>query len=315
MQTLAVTYSTIATILGKAPSFYVSQGDGGYDIVVVGDLVIKCRLAGDDADIANFQSVYLSKCTSVASEADAWVLGSVANRIPLVAPRSYDGRIITQPITAALGQWHTWQGAGDSASDIGEGPSFGKSHATAGWCEPVSWGYRDPVWVAGGKLKYVNAKLGDQVNFVIYAPATPITPNGANTGNCHLVYGVLIPAAGNGAYDVDLSTAVVIPTQSGTGGYWDYTMPTNMRGRGTIAPATTPGLGSYHLIPVRLNLTRFVINEALLGDGENPYAPDNPNPSPCLPCWKFECKFYNCDGAHELQAVWRVLNTRYWTTM
>lgn len=230
--------------------------------------------------------------------------------------RTYDGRLTVQPVTAAQGQWHTWHSHGDSATDIGEGTFFGTAHSASGWCEPVVWSYRDPIWISGGRLKYLGAKLGDLVDFVIFAPATPITAaSGGNTGNCHLVYGVLIPAAGNGAYNVDLETAVVLPTQSGTGGYWDYTMPTNMRGQGTIAPTAVPGQGGYHLVPARVNLVRFVIKGALLGDGENLYEPANPNPSACLPCWKFECKLYNVDGAHALQAVWRTLNTRYWTTM
>jgi hypothetical protein len=229
-------------------------------------------------------------------------------------PRDYDGRDKIQPVTAALGQWHTWHSYGDNVDDIGEGSFLGTAHADSGWCEPISWQYRDPVWLIGGRLKYEDAVVGDLIDFVIYAPATPIIPNESNTGNCHVVYGVLVPADGNGAYDVDLEDAVVVPTQAGTGGYWTYTMPTNMKGSGTVT-ASVPGQGAYHLIPARFNLVRFVIKEALLGSGQSFYEPANANPSPCLPCWKFECKLYNVDGTHTVQAIWRVLTTRYWTTL
>jgi hypothetical protein len=251
----------------------------------------------------------------VEADRTNWESSYAAHANGPTKPRDYDGRDKIQPVTAALGQWHTWHGAGDSATEVGEGAFFGKAHAASGWCTPIEWGYRDPIWISGGKLKYIGAALGDLVDFVIYAPATPTVANGGNTGNCHLVYGVLVPAAGNGAWDVDLSTAVVVPTQTGTGGYWDYTMPTNMTGRGTTTAAATPGQGAYHLVPARVDLVRFVVNEALLGDGESFYEPENPNPSACLPHWRFECKFFNVNGTHELQAVWRVLNTRYWTTM
>jgi len=270
MQTLTVTYSTIATVLGTIPSFYVPQGDGGYEVFAIGsDLVIKCLLAGDDASVAAFESAHISQCTVVASEADALVLGLKANNVPLVQPRNYDGRLIVQPVTLGSGQWHYWHGVGDSATELGGGQRFMTSKASAGE-ETVSWHYRDPVWIAGGSLRYVGATLGDWVRLTIYAPATPVTPNAAHTGNCHIVYGVIVPAAGNGAYDVDLSTAVPVPTSDFEPytGYWDYALPTEMRGRGTVTPGS-PGHAKYHLIPARINLDGFVRDEMLLGNGES----------------------------------------------
>jgi hypothetical protein len=250
----------------------------------------------------------------VEADRTDWETNYAASANGPTKPRDYDGRDKMQPVTAAQGQWHTWHSAGDTADDIGEGTFFGKSHASSGWCDPIVWGYRDPIWIAGGKLKYTGASLGDLVDFVIFAPETPITPNGGNTGNCNVVFGVIVPATGDGAYDVDLDEAVVVPTQTGTGGYWSYAMPTNMRNHGTVT-ASAPGQGAYHLVPARVNLVRFVINQSLLGEGIEIYTPDNANPSACLPCWQFECKLFNCDGAHTLQAVWHVLSTRYWTTL
>lgn len=243
-----------------------------------------------------------------------WTTHYLPNANGPTKPRDHDGRDKMQPVTASQGQWHTWNSHGDSSTTIGEGAFLGKAHATSGWSTPVEWGYRDPIWIVGGELKYQGAVLGDLVDFTIFAPPTPIVPNNENTGNCNVIFGVIVPAANDGAYDVDLSTAVVVPTQTGTGGYWDYLMPVNMSGHGTVV-MSEPGKGAYHLIPARFNLTRFVIKEALLGAGTESYEPANPNPSPCLPCWRFECKFFNVDGAHEIQAIWRVSNTRYWTTV
>jgi len=71
----------------------------------------------------------------------------------------------------------------------------------------------------------------DTWNLLIRLPATVAVPNGTNTGNCNLVdtgmgFNIIVPAAGDGAYDVDLETVVPVPdgyspaTQTGSG-YWD----------------------------------------------------------------------------------------------
>jgi hypothetical protein len=71
----------------------------------------------------------------------------------------------------------------------------------------------------------------DSWNLLVRLPATTTTPNTGNTGNCNLVdtgmgFNIIIPAAGDGAYDVDLETAVPVPdgysssTRTGAG-YWD----------------------------------------------------------------------------------------------
>lgn len=245
---------------------------------------------------------------------DDWEMNYLPDANGPTKPRDRDGRDKTQPVTVAKGQWHTWHSYGDSDSEIGAGTFFGKSHAAAGWCTPVEWHYRDPIWIVGGGVEYAGAVLGDLVDFTIFAPATPVTPNGGNTGNCNVVGGVVVPAAGNGAYDVNLTGAPVVPIPAGTGGYWDYAMPATMTGHGTVTPSA-PGEGGYHLIAARTNLVHFVIKEAILGEGAKSYSPTNPNPSTCLPCWKFECKLYNTDGEHTVEAIWHLLTTRYSTTL
>ena len=71
----------------------------------------------------------------------------------------------------------------------------------------------------------------DTWNLLIRLPATVAVPNGTNTGNCNLVptglgFNIIVPAAGDGAYDVDLETVVPVPdgyspaTQTGSG-YWN----------------------------------------------------------------------------------------------
>lgn len=103
MQNLDVSYNTIKNILTKIPSYYISQGDGGYDIFCVGEVeTITCHLSGlDTSDISNFETNYKSNCTSVPSPADASVLGKIANKVPFVVPKDANGipLTITQPRT------------------------------------------------------------------------------------------------------------------------------------------------------------------------------------------------------------------------
>jgi hypothetical protein len=236
-----------------------------------------------------------------------------------VEQKNYDGRVITQPVTLGSGQWHFWHGEGDDpgAGTVGGGQAFEATQSTAG-DNPVTWVYRDPVWIAGGSFRYQGAEMGDHVSFVIYAPATGITPSaGGNTGNCNLhSSGILLPAAGDGAYDVDLATANPVPTSDFAPytGFWNYTLPTDMKGRGTITPGA-PGQSKYHLIPADIPLDQFVHKERLLGTGESFYEPQNINVSLCLPGWQFTCTLHNANGSHTVEAVWRVLVSRYWTTM
>jgi hypothetical protein len=92
MQSLNVSYGTIKTILTTIPSYYVAQSEGEYDLFAVGsEMLIRSRVVAS-ADLSDFSTHYLAKCTPVDSADDALVLGSVANKVPLVKPRTADGR-------------------------------------------------------------------------------------------------------------------------------------------------------------------------------------------------------------------------------
>lgn len=230
-------------------------------------------------------------------------------------PRDYDGRDKTQPITLSSNQWHYWHSRGDTALALREGEQFILSNVSSEEDVVKVWQYRDPVWMAGGSLKYKGAEVGDHVTFVIYAPATPVVPNISNTGNSNLVFpGIIVPAPDNdGAYDVDLENAHPVPAPE-QNGYWNYELSSNMKFGGTIT-AGEPGSSKYLLIAARLDLTMFIAEELLLGDGQQVYEPQNINASLCLPEWRFECRLHNENHDHTVDVVWRVLVSRYWTTV
>lgn len=101
MHHLNVTYSTIKTIINTIPTFYLQQGDGGYDLFVVGDdSFVQTHVSGDSDDKSDFDSHYKSSAVAVSSADDAKVLGNVANKVPFVAPRAGDGRPTVRITTA-----------------------------------------------------------------------------------------------------------------------------------------------------------------------------------------------------------------------
>lgn len=225
-----------------------------------------------------------------------------------------DGRQIVQPVTLGTNQWHYWHSVGDTSGALRAGTPFLLSHDGTGSDPVCEWRYRDPVWMAGGQLRYTGAVAGDYISFCVFAPATAVVANGTNTGNCNVYYGVIVPAAGDGAYDVDLDDVHPVPTPA-QDGYWDYALPADMKFGGTTTVSATPGAAKYHLIAQRFDLTRFVAQEQLLGDGTSGYTPENINASLCLPEWRFECTLHNESGSHTVTAAWRVLVSRYWTTV
>jgi hypothetical protein len=93
---LNVTFETIKTILLTVPSYYVTQGDGHYELFAIGDVIqVRSFVGSGTADKTDFEANYKSQCMAVASGDDALVRGLVANRVPLITPRTGDGRVRT----------------------------------------------------------------------------------------------------------------------------------------------------------------------------------------------------------------------------
>lgn len=88
-----VTFSTIKSVISKLPSYYITQGDGGYKICSIGDesIITALILGSNSTDKNDFDTNYKSSCTATASEDDALVLGKLANNIPFVYPKDPNG--------------------------------------------------------------------------------------------------------------------------------------------------------------------------------------------------------------------------------
>jgi hypothetical protein len=238
------------------------------------------------------------------------------------SPMTTDGRSITLanlfPDYVVL----YFAGCGDDrVLGRGKGPSFILESDVAGETS-VDFQFNDWVYVAGGSLKCQNAQAGDTITFAAHAPATPVTPNGSNTGNCNLVDPglgaavLIVPAAGNGAFDVDLTQAVPVnafntDVPRAATGFWNWSAPDT--GLGVITPGV-PQKSNYNLFAIPLDpMVIFVQKFPLLGDEDINMTIPAISPKTFLPQWKQRVTVHNI-GHAGLKVVFRIVTARVKST-
>lgn len=219
-----------------------------------------------------------------------------------LGPTAVDGSPFVSPCMFPAGVYLYITGAGDGAN-VGDGQAFELTSEEAG-DEPVEFSFLDWVLLAGGSMVPRGALQGDWASFEVYCPATPITPNGSNTGNCNLVNGIIVPAAGDGAYDVNLATAnpVLTPLKDG---YWEWDFPNT--GKGNVSMGE-PGKAGAHLIAADYSLTRF-LNRVPLSDDHLDFTIPAIEPKIMLPHWKGKVTLHNT-GHAGLKAAWFLTTAR-----
>lgn len=159
--------------------------------------------------------------------------------LALDCPTESDKKIVMVNSPATEGTF-TWLSArGDNLSPTppssgrGEGAQFFLSF-TAPDTKEVEAQFIEPIELHDGHISWRPTGdwgFEDSWSISVRMPATVAVANPTNTGNCNLVdtgmgFNIIVPAAGDGAYDVDFNQAVPIPdgysakTGQGTG-YWD----------------------------------------------------------------------------------------------
>lgn len=170
----------------------------------------------------------------------------------------------------------------------------------------VEWQHRDRHFMFGGGVHWHNANAGDHVTVEVYAPATPVAPNANNEGNCNLVDPgigadvLIVPANGDGAYDVDLANASPVPAVNGTG-YFDWDAPDI--GFGTVSFSETPGASAWHLLTADFVLTRYINQVHIVGNGSDEFDVGSTEPAEMCPQWKYKATIYN-STEKTLQVTW-----------
>jgi hypothetical protein len=251
----------------------------------------------NDADLADFKGNYQANCN--------WS----------VAPKGSDGTPATLPCLFPNGVYLYLSGAGDGASARGVGDPFVLSSDTAE-DKTFEWGYLDWVLIAGGGMSHQGGQAGDYCTMEVVAPATAVVPNAGGTGNCNLVDpGVgaailIVPAAGNGAYDVDLAAAVPVPAWDAmTGacsGFFEWDKPST--GKGTISVGA-PQQSHFNLFAIELTLMRFCNRMPLLGSGVLDFNIPAVEPKTIMPHWKGRVTLHNV-GHAGLVGAWYLTTAR-----
>lgn len=220
-------------------------------------------------------------------------------------PETTDRKKYVRSSAYSLGTRLYITGVGDHRTNgLGKGPRFELEHDESGLSDWYPFFFNDWVELGGGGMWYKNGSFGDYVTFRLYAPATAIVPNGGGVGNCNLhESGILLPAAGDGAYDVDLETADAFVPLMMTGGYWNWSYPDT--GLGVCTPAPN-GDGNCNLVPAEYAIHTYVADVGILGDGYLNVTFPGVDPTRFLPQWRMAARVYNCDGSHNIQLTWEI---------
>jgi hypothetical protein len=234
-------------------------------------------------------------------------LEPAVSTVKIDSPETSDGKPIFLNCIFPGGVYYYLTGAGDSSSERGAGDellfSSEESGDTVKEVHFLDWAYE-----ADAIVQFTGAALGDYLIVDIVSPASPVTVNGTNTGNCNLVDAppcpgipagshIIVPANGNGTHDVDLATANIVPSHDDDAdnddppnGYWNWSDPKT--GRGTIT-ANYLGTGEYHLVDAEVHLVRHGNKCWLLGSGTIDVSMPGVKPKRVLPHWLGRLTLHN----------------------
>ena len=283
--------------------------------------------AGDDCDIWFKASLSEGEETALDAVVAAHTGVAPAHDPELVTidgPTTADGKQIVLPCLFPGGVYLFVCGATDSETVRGEGDLLTVSSEGAGDTTVNMDPFLDFVYVAGGTLVFEGGALGDWFSARMVCPATVPVVNETNTGNCNLMdcppcpgvpegTKLIVPAANNGTHDVDLATAVPVPShdpeEDGTGtGFYNWNEPTSGVGRGTIS--AVPGMtGDYHLLDHEVQLVNFVNRVPLLGSGNYEVSLPAVKPKKMLPHWYGRMVLHNT-GHTGLKAALMIITAR-----
>jgi hypothetical protein len=241
--------------------------------------------------------------------------------IRLCSPETSDGKPIFLPCLFPGNVFLYPTGAGDNIENgtRGNGQAF-LMESTTEEDKSVEFQLMDWVYLAGGGIKWKDGEPGDWVSLLVYAPATPVTPNGNGTGNCNLVDpGVgqailIVPAAGDGDYDVDLDDATPVPAYAEDekgitvpSGFYEWSTPDI--GIGTVTVGT-PQNSNYNLFAIAIDLVRFANRLQLTDSGTQDLTIPAIKPKKILPHWKFKTTAHHAAGTTSFKIQWWLITAR-----
>jgi hypothetical protein len=183
-------------------------------------------------------------------------------------PHDLDGKPVFVMSPSTRG-WRTWLcGAGDQLTPTvkrGKG-EIALMTFTVGNGEEITkeLQFAEPIEVHDGQGTWrpvADWDLGDVLEVSVTSPATSVIANGGGTGNCNLVdlggYNAVVPAAGDGAYDLDVPVPLLVDDEQEPDGYWDVDKVTG------VVTAALPGEGNCSLLDIPIE--GFMMREIQIG--------------------------------------------------
>ena len=227
-----------------------------------------------------------------------------------LAPLASDGSPFVSPCIFPSGVYLQLFGASDDGSVEFHVTSEAQGDAVK------EWSNNDWVLMAGGGMVCEGGKAGDWCSLEVYCPGTVVVPNAGGTGNCNVVQGVIVPAAMNGSFDVDLDEAnpVLTPLKDG---YWEWQTSADAKsfpntGKGVVAVGD-PGHAGAHLIAVDYPLARFARRMPVIGNQHFNFTIPAIEPKIILPHWRTKVTVHNV-GHAGLVVGWYLSVARVKTT-
>jgi hypothetical protein len=182
----------------------------------------------------------------------------------------HDNRMVVVNFPADEGSYMWLSGAGDDVVNgvRGGGTEITVTFADVTRTEPevktIDVQFMEWIQLHDGQVTVTDNTqwdLGDRWDWGVFMPATEVTPNAAQEGNCNVVNPqgqpgqpdsyIIVPAMGDGAFDVDLAAATPVP--AGGAGFWEYDWRAD-----TVAPSANPGGAGWYLLAVDAPMAYFM---------------------------------------------------------
>lgn len=224
-----------------------------------------------------------------------------------VVPRSADGRANIAPNSFPLWSGLYFAGrADDDGYGVGKGVPFQISSDQAGDTS-VTYHFTDVVYIMGATVNYTGAKLGDTLDYIISAPATPTGSGTQNVATVNVGPGnILIPSPTAANTVINVSTAIPVPNTSGTG-WWDWSAP--KQGKGIVVPNYS-NTGQYDLYDFGLNIGHLATEIPIVGDNRGfDVIVESVTSSQTLPHWQHTATVHN-SGHTGLRVGWIITGAR-----
>jgi hypothetical protein len=232
----------------------------------------------------------------------------------VLAPVATDGKPYTLPNCFPGEVILNFAGCSDGTAQRFAGDLFGLQQAGVGTATQIL-SFLDGMYLAGGHVAWEGGGYGSFVDFVLTAPATTTkAPATSGAGNCNKVptgygFNIIVPAAGNGQYDLDATTPVPANDDESYAqtGYWESSDP--WLGNGVLTPGV-PTKAKYNLFDASLELTHFCKLHLFCSSGARDLIAPAIKPKWVLPEWKMKVSIYNAVSANTLTAVWDLMIAR-----